>query len=73
MARSRLGQHNALPYVFYLLFVLLAPLLVFRTGVHAEVEEAQKPIKDSQVTGPIIGIDLGTTYSYVLQHFSHHR
>jgi len=34
-------------------------------GTTARAQDDQAPIKDSGVTGPVIGIDLGTTYSCV--------
>ncbi|KAK3214648.1 hypothetical protein GRF29_19g864695 [Pseudopithomyces chartarum] len=49
---------------FYLLLVLVAGLMMAQT---ARAED-QAPIKDDEssgVTGPVIGIDLGTTYSCV--------
>ena len=69
--------------MFYLLFVLIAPLALFQPA-HAQDEQA--PLKEDLGTGtlppdelerfcsgmypdeqsePVIGIDLGTTYSYV--------
>jgi heat shock protein 5 len=44
--------------VFYLLLVLIAPLAFFGTPANAEVSEQED-------YGSVIGIDLGTTYSYV--------
>lgn len=59
--RSRTGSPRASWSVaFYLLVVLLAGLTM-RT---ARAED-QEPLKDAAVTGPVIGIDLGTTYSCV--------
>lgn len=46
--------------IFYLLLVFIAPM-AFLGQAHAEKEQA--PVQDN--SGPIIGIDLGTTYSYV--------
>ena len=49
---------------FYLLLVLVGGLMMART---ARAED-QAPLKDDEssgVTGPVIGIDLGTTYSCV--------
>ena len=44
--------------VFYLLVVLIAPLALFGTTAHAEETSPEE-------YGTVIGIDLGTTYSYV--------
>lgn len=44
--------------IFYLLLVLIAPLALFGTPASAEVSEQEE-------YGSVIGIDLGTTYSYV--------
>ena len=43
----------------YLLLVLIAPMALFGTGAQAENET------DTEEYGSVIGIDLGTTYSYV--------
>lgn len=62
MARSRGGSSSfGLSTLFYLFLVLCAPLL-FSTPANAD---DQVPLKDNAVTGPVIGIDLGTTYSCV--------
>ncbi|PNS16230.1 chaperone DnaK [Sphaceloma murrayae] len=63
MARrtSRTESRFAWSTVMYLLLVLLAPMVLMGTGAKAQ---DQKPVKDA-VTGPVIGIDLGTTYSCV--------
>jgi heat shock protein 5 len=50
---------------FYLLVVLVAGLMLAKT---ANADEEQKVVKDDSgntVSGPVIGIDLGTTYSCV--------
>ena len=60
--RSRTESRFAWSTVFYLLLVLVAPMVLFGTPVKAQ---DQAPLKDSGVTGPVIGIDLGTTYSCV--------
>jgi heat shock protein 5 len=49
--------------LFYLLLVLCAPLLL--STVRADDQEALKEKNDSAALGPVIGIDLGTTYSCV--------
>ncbi|KAG8631198.1 hypothetical protein KVT40_000338 [Elsinoe batatas] len=59
---SRTESRFAWSTVMYLLLVLLAPMALMGTGAQAQ---DQKPVKDSGVTGPVIGIDLGTTYSCV--------
>ena len=46
--------------VLYLLLVFIAPLAFLGT---AHAEEGQAPIQENY--GPVVGIDLGTTYSYV--------
>jgi endoplasmic reticulum chaperone BiP len=49
--------------ICFLLLVLMCPLLLQTARA-----EDQKPIadpKDSKIAGPVIGIDLGTTYSCV--------
>ncbi|TID27641.1 immunoglobulin heavy chain-binding protein KAR2 [Venturia nashicola] len=62
MARSRGGSSSfGLSTLFYLFLVLCAPLF-FTTLANAD---DQVPLKDNAVTGPVIGIDLGTTYSCV--------
>jgi heat shock protein 5 len=62
MARSRGGSSGfGLSTIFYLFLVLCAPLL-FSTLANADDQE---PLKDNAVSGPVIGIDLGTTYSCV--------
>lgn len=57
------GRSAAKPFaawttVFYLLLVFIAPLAFFGTA-HAQEDEVQENY------GKVIGIDLGTTYSYV--------
>jgi len=44
--------------VFYLLFVLIAPLALFGTTAQAQDDAVEN-------YGTVVGIDLGTTYSYV--------
>lgn len=46
--------------VFYLLLVFIAPLAFFGSTAQAEESSAEN-------IGTVIGIDLGTTYSYVLK------
>lgn len=45
--------------VFYLLMVLLAPLALFSGSAQAQDNTVEE-------YGTVIGIDLGTTYSYVI-------
>jgi len=45
---------------FYLLLVLCGGLMLASTA-----RADQEPLIENQVTGPVIGIDLGTTYSCV--------
>jgi heat shock protein 5 len=47
----------------YLLLVLCAPLLL--STVRADDQETLKEKNDPASLGPVIGIDLGTTYSCV--------
>ncbi|KAI7359923.1 78 kDa glucose-regulated, partial [Hortaea werneckii] len=51
---------------FYICAILLAPMVFMGIipSAHAE-ENVQDPSKDTSVSGPVIGIDLGTTYSCV--------
>lgn len=44
--------------VFYLLLVLIAPLALFGNTAQAQEDSVEN-------YGTVIGIDLGTTYSYV--------
>lgn len=62
-ARSRRRSNSSFQWstLFYILLVLCAPMLL-ATAVRAD---DQVPLKDSAVSGPVIGIDLGTTYSCV--------
>lgn len=58
------GRGAAKPFaawttVFYLLLVFIAPLAFFGSA-HAQADDA---VQDNY--GTVIGIDLGTTYSYV--------
>ncbi|KAF2837449.1 78 kDa glucose-regulated protein-like protein [Patellaria atrata CBS 101060] len=48
--------------VFYLLLVLCAPMVLLSTSARAADQE---PLNDKAISGPVIGIDLGTTYSCV--------
>ena len=64
MARSRGGASSSAwtwSTAFYLFLVLIAPMALLGTAKAAD----QEPLNNSQVTGPVIGIDLGTTYSCV--------
>ncbi|CAN9288249.1 unnamed protein product [Alternaria alternata] len=65
MARSSRGanQRSTWSIAFYLLLVLVGGLMLAKTA-HAQDQE---PIKEDSnaVSGPVIGIDLGTTYSCV--------
>ncbi|TKA81891.1 78 kDa glucose-regulated protein [Cryomyces minteri] len=62
--RSSTESRFAWSTVFYLLLVLCCPLLLGSTA-RAQEDAGQAPLKDTQITGPVIGIDLGTTYSCV--------
>ncbi|KAF2870228.1 heat shock protein 70 family [Massariosphaeria phaeospora] len=67
MARSSRGasRRSAWSIAFYLVLVLVAGLMLATT---ARAEEDQEPLKEDgkeSVSGPVIGIDLGTTYSCV--------
>ncbi|GIZ39863.1 hypothetical protein CKM354_000323000 [Cercospora kikuchii] len=48
---------------FYICAILLAPMLFMGMIPSAHAQDAEKT--DTSVTGPVIGIDLGTTYSCV--------
>jgi len=50
---------------FYICAILFAPMLFMGMLPSAQAEGTQEPIKDNSVSGPVIGIDLGTTYSCV--------
>jgi heat shock protein 5 len=62
MARSTrsAARRSTWSIALYLLLVLVGGLMLAKTA-HAE----ETPKDDSAVTGPVIGIDLGTTYSCV--------
>lgn len=62
--RSRGAQRSTWSIAFYLLLVLVGGLMLVRT---ARADDAQEPLKDdaNSIEGPVIGIDLGTTYSCV--------
>lgn len=62
-SRSRGGSSAfTMQTLFYLLIVLFAPLLLSQV----RAQDEQEPLKnDSAALGPVIGIDLGTTYSCV--------
>jgi endoplasmic reticulum chaperone BiP len=66
MARGhrRSASSNGFAYttIFFYLLVLLCPLLLSSS---ARAEDQTPLGGDSKVTGPVIGIDLGTTYSCV--------
>jgi heat shock protein 5 len=59
---SRAGASKGFTWttVFYLLLVLIAPLALFGTTAHAEEENSPENY------GTVIGIDLGTTYRFVI-------
>jgi heat shock protein 5 len=58
-ARDGASKPFAWTTIFYLLFVLVAPLAFFGNTAHAQEETSP------ETYGNVIGIDLGTTYSYV--------
>ena len=66
MARSSrsAAKRSTWSIAFYLLLVLVGGLMLAKT---AHAQDSQEPIKDdaNAVSGPVIGIDLGTTYSCV--------
>lgn len=57
MSRSAWSWSTA----FYLLLIFIAPMAFMGTAKAAD----QEPLGNTSVTGPVIGIDLGTTYSCV--------
>ena len=57
-ARDGASKPFAWTTIFYLLFVLVAPLAFFGNTAHAQEETSPESY------GSVIGIDLGTTYSY---------
>jgi len=64
MARSSqgAGKRSTWSIAFYLLFVLVGGLMLAKTA-QAQDEPAKED--SNAVSGPVIGIDLGTTYSCV--------
>ena len=64
MARSsrNASKRSTWSIAFYLLLVLVGGLMLAKTA-HADDTESAKD--DKSITGPVIGIDLGTTYSCV--------
>jgi hypothetical protein len=62
--RSRSAQRSTWSIAFYLLLVLVGGLMLAKT---ARADDTQEPLKEEKntVSGPVIGIDLGTTYSCV--------
>jgi heat shock protein 5 len=65
MARSsrNASRRSTWSIAFYLLLVLVGGLMLAKTA-HAKEKESTKNDSNA-VTGPVIGIDLGTTYSCV--------
>jgi heat shock protein 5 len=62
-SRSSAGKRSTWSIAFYLLLVLVGGLMLAKT---ARADDVQEPLKDDNaVQGPVIGIDLGTTYSCV--------
>lgn len=49
--------------IFYLFLVFVAPLALVNQA--SAQDDDQVPLKDKEDLGTVIGIDLGTTYSYV--------
>jgi heat shock protein 5 len=66
MARSSrsAAKRSTWSIAFYLLLVLVGGLMLAKT---AHAQDSQESLKDdaNAVSGPVIGIDLGTTYSCV--------
>ncbi|KAF2279097.1 78 kDa glucose-regulated protein-like protein [Westerdykella ornata] len=62
--RSRGAQRSTWSIALYLLLVLVGGLMLART---ARADDTKEAVKDDsgKVQGPVIGIDLGTTYSCV--------
>ncbi|KAK1018803.1 ATPase with role in protein import into the ER, partial [Friedmanniomyces endolithicus] len=66
--RSRASVATVSPWMtaFYICAILMAPMLFMGMIPSARAQDnVQEPITDSSISGPIIGIDLGTTYSCV--------
>lgn len=64
-SRSRASQRSTWSIAMYLLLVLVAGLMLAKG---ARADDVQEPLQDdagNSVQGPVIGIDLGTTYSCV--------
>ena len=64
MARRSTSQRSTWSIALYLLLVLVAGLML-ASPAKADDQEPMKSDDASQVQGPVIGIDLGTTYSCV--------
>nr|POE49189.1 78 kda glucose-regulated protein like [Quercus suber] len=64
--KSRPMRSTVSPWMtaFYICAILLAPMLFMGMIPSAHAQDTE-PTKDNAVTGPVIGIDLGTTYSCV--------
>jgi len=72
MARFSRNKRSSRPSVspwmtaFYIGAILFAPMLFMGMIPSASAQDTEKPLTDSNaITGPVIGIDLGTTYSCV--------
>lgn len=64
-SRSGAGQRSTWTMALYMFLVLVAGLMLAKT---AHADDTQQPLEDdsgNSIQGPVIGIDLGTTYSCV--------